>query len=370
MRDTASREIAFAIHSFGVRDIVRKCGVTFFALPTRALRRKHKGCIAVNLALYVPYRELHTKYLAQPDMGEPITFIDFREYISEACAGCIYTSGAPEFRTKVLEKWPDARMDDILFLSISAAQSLLRKRAVLSATSGKQGTEELQRRSRANRTGAPRILPVVSPPVPNYDVKGVPIRLIRWGTRTYFSVPWDVEVQPIVLQNGAISKAPPKGVYYIKTLDETFYSLDRLMDSGSLNLTEHSELWSWLESIALMNRKDFQRFRRKNRQLFMAAQDREGKEHLGGIRFTMEEDDVIRDLVRPRMPQESRDILMDVCVGRNWKAILRRARFLCSELIKQGVFDLEKLPHQNYNAGIREEIAAAKKLPVMRTSLS
>ncbi len=361
-KDTPSHEIANILHIREVEGSVEELGVAFFALPTRAERRKHKGCVAINLAQYVEYRRKHTAYFNQPDMGVPITLIDFREYLTEACPRAVYPSGPPMFREAAEKAWPGLRLDDVLFLSVKEVQLMLSNLANLSIVRDPVGRRADLKKARQKRTGAPRVLPVTSPPIPNYDMKGVPVEIIRWGSRTYFNVPWDVRIEPVILKSGVTSRERVTGVYHLKLSDKTFFTLARLRDRHPSPVLEYPELNAWLLSIEQMTRKDFQRFRRQNRQQFIVAQNREGKEHLGGVRFTQEEDTAIEEMMRPGMSKDNQAILLDVCMGRNWKAIQRRARVVRTRLIGQGVFDLEKLPHQNYNAAMRQEIEKAQKL--------
>lgn len=77
--------------------------------------------------------------------------------------------------------------------------------------------------------------------------------------------------------------------------------------------------------------------------------------------FTTGEDKAIAALYRPRMTPDAEAELLKVCFGRTPASIVARAKVIRLELISQGVWDINKLPHKRYNHLIGIEILKAKK---------
>jgi len=60
------------------------------------------------------------------------------------------------------------------------------------------------------------------------------------------------------------------------------------------------------------------------------------------------------------MTLEQKAKLLVACPGRRWNAVLMRGKALRDKLIENGVLDMDQLPHINYNAASRRQIAEKK----------
>jgi hypothetical protein len=75
--------------------------------------------------------------------------------------------------------------------------------------------------------------------------------------------------------------------------------------------------------------------------------------------FTPEEDLHIKAYISPYMTDQDKNLLMAACPGRPWPALRTRARNLTQQLLTQDkVFDVDKLPINNYTAKIRKQLEA------------
>jgi len=78
------------------------------------------------------------------------------------------------------------------------------------------------------------------------------------------------------------------------------------------------------------------------------------------VSWTREEDDAIKELYRPEMSEMDEAKLFRICRGRNARAIMRRATQLRKQMIANGVYDMEQLPHRNYNASLKKLVKDSK----------
>jgi hypothetical protein len=75
--------------------------------------------------------------------------------------------------------------------------------------------------------------------------------------------------------------------------------------------------------------------------------------------FTPEEDLHIKAYISPYMTDQDKNLLMAACPGRPWPALRTRARNLTQQLLTQDkVFDVDKLPINNYTGKIRKQLEA------------
>lgn len=141
------------------------------------------------------------------------------------------------------------------------------------------------------------------------------------------------------------------GVFYFESLNEWFYSYAFLKDTGGVGLVRHPALNEFLYDLSRISSRDFR-----------VKWQREHSKRKSSKEFTLAEDRMIIDYYRPRMSQDTKMLLSDVCVGRTSAEISRRATFLRRKLIEEGIFDINKLPHANYNVNIHTEIVEAQRL--------
>jgi len=112
-------------------------------------------------------------------------------------------------------------------------------------------------------------------------------------------------------------------------------------------------LLDWLEA-----------YHKKTHREFKALFKKEPKRRRGRPRrsnaFTEEQDAAIIALYRPVMSDEAKNELTAVCGDWTSTAISRRAATLRDSLIAQGVYDINELPHRQYNAPLRRRLKEEK----------
>lgn len=140
---------------------------------------------------------------------------------------------------------------------------------------------------------------------------------------------------------------------FVLELCQELYPNHRIADSIP---DWHTQLESWFKRAY----KEFKRDKH-TREVAIPAALASGV-GARGIRHTKEGDVVIIALMRPGVLRRSQDLnrIFSACAGRSWRAIRDRASVLRNQLIAEGVYDIEELPHLQYNARIGKAIAEAK----------
>jgi hypothetical protein len=137
------------------------------------------------------------------------------------------------------------------------------------------------------------------------------------------------------------------GVYNTKD-GKWFYTYEFLVKCPSAHLSERPDLKEFLVGLSRISSRLFSSRLRRS-----CLTGRPGH-------FSCEEDEVITKYYRPGMPAESKELMGNICAGKSGHQISTRAKLIRRNLIAEGVYDLDKLPHLNYNINIQNEITLAK----------
>jgi hypothetical protein len=220
-------------------------------------------------------------------------------------------------------------------------------------------------------TKVPRLYIMSSPPLPELGVDEMRFDVIRRPTGMYWGVPWeipswahyDVSDAATLQMDAPVEDLPRKDSTYVEAHDRYYYSLEMLMSLKELPdnpVRKSKALRAWMANLTRMPAKQFQLLQAGVRKDLVAQQKRKPGRSLRGITWTKEEDDAICQYYRPGMTPNSEAKLLRICRGRSLRAILRRAANIREEMISRGIYDLNKLPHKNYNAKLRKLVQDAK----------
>jgi len=122
------------------------------------------------------------------------------------------------------------------------------------------------------------------------------------------------------------------------------FDFKRLIDTGTVPL--HGSIHIRLTELSRLSRAKFKQSISGNRSTY---------------RYTAKEDEAIIKYYRPDRTPEEHTAMMMVCNTRTVELISGRARTLRRELINKRIYDINKLPHGQFNHHIGKEIAKAKK---------
>ena len=200
--------------------------------------------------------------------------------------------------------------------------------------------------------------------------------VIRRPSGVFWGVPWampmwthyETSTAPGVAIDAEPSDLPRKdavkpGVTYVEAYDRHFYTLDMLTMLKDLpyNPVRNSRtLRNWMQGIDAMPSKQFQLLQAGVRKDLVVQQKRRPGKSLKGMTWTREEDDAICRYYRPKLTVDDEAALLRICRGRTMRALSRRAKELRTMMIRKGIFDLELLPHRNYNASLGKLVQEAR----------
>jgi hypothetical protein len=356
------REIFYAFH---------------FRRVDHGVARLGKRIVAINLARYIPYRAQFTTYYKNVvgpkvygDIGKTATAV--REYFEAVFAPLIVHGAALLHRDRVAALWGSTSADHILYLSSDGiARRLSQANRMETVRASKKQKSRFPSMSKV-----PRLFIMSSPPLPELGVDEMRFEVIRRPRRKFWSVPWemplwtryDVSTAPGVQMDAPPEDLPRKatmksGVTYVEAYDTYFYTYDMLLDLKDLPgnpLRKSRTLREWMRSIDAMPSKQFQLLQAGVRKELVVQQKRKPGYNLKGVTWTREEDDAICRYYRPGMTLDDEARMLRICRGRNVRAVLRRATALRKEMIAKGIYDLEKLPHRNYNAKLKKLVQDAR----------
>lgn len=171
-----------------------------------------------------------------------------------------------------------------------------------------------------------------------------PFLLYSYGVKhVYISPPWSPAYEHVYEKLQRPRDLAPQdylraGVKIFRGFPgRVFFSLEALYRDASSPVATISVLKPWLAEK--VNERKFRRDEERTRL-------RSARRAVGGMRYLIEEDNVIVENYRKGMKQDEWNKIFDVCVGRTKSAVHSRARDLCKKLVLAGERDLKKLPLQ------------------------
>ncbi len=202
---------------------------------------------------------------------------------------------------------------------------------------------------------------------PEFDVAGgrkIRVRVLKWFGNFYFSpMDWEIPRQDTRRINRAGVEVPKQGVYVHVELEHEYYSLEFLKSVRFGGNFDYTEVYSWLEDFQHLTNRELGVYRQSS--TYLERRHRAAATVPGGVTtpYHHDEDNVIMKYYHPDMGADERKWILEGCPGRTWDAIRRRARYLCYEMIDQGITDRSKLPHLRATTDMLKQLrkAVAKK---------
>ena len=307
-------------------------------------------CLLINLSEYMKYRNLHTTAFVNSVPNPNNEVIIHPEYyasnvqrlIFDRYPHIIYSSGAVIFKEKVKELWPAHNIDAIVYINLdefyeSANIAYRTDRA------------RSMRKSKPSVTrGEPRIITLSSPPCPEVEDKIYAVRVIKKGKYVYMHPEWPITSD--ILED---SSKKYTNTIHVKSIDALFFRADRLTQVITKELRASTTLREWIAYISTLGIHDIKLIHKRAKM-----QTRIDTGINRNPNFSREEIEAVRTMVRPRMTNADKAELIKICRGRTWAKIMVKAAQIRKEMVADGIKDMNKIPHMNYNVKLRKEIKA------------
>ena len=354
----------------------------FYAFHLRrvdlGVARLTANTLAINLSKYVPYRTRLTSYYKNLVGSSDYRDIEktcgrVRDYFESIFEPLVVHGAAPLYRGRIESLWGDAALEHVLFLSNDGITRRL-------SQANRMEEVRASKTSQPKTPGGaktPRLYVMASPPLMDIGYDEMRFEMIRRPRGVFWSVPWEmpfwVNHEPVSARGVRMSSEQPnlprkgelrRGVTYVEAFDKYFYSLEMLKNLTELPknpVRESVTLYRWMSHISAMPPKQFRLLQAGLRKDLVAQQQRAPGKSLRGTTWTREEDDAIKLYYRPGMNYADEAVLQGICRGRTQRAIMRRATELRNSMIESGIFDIDLLPHRNYNAKLRKLVQDAKE---------
>jgi len=340
--------------------------------------RLSEHVIAIDLLKYIPYRTQLTNYYrtrvnAEERRSKALTASRMLSYFESIFEPIIVHGAASVYRRRIEKLWGDDSIEFVLFLSV---EGLSRRMAQANRMEAVRKYKKRSGGSLPTGPKTPRIHVLETPALLERGSETMRFEVIRRPSGLFWGVPWDISSTlhydlPNVGDISLYAKSAPlprkttmkKGVTYVEAYDRYFYSFDFLVECRELpdNPVIHcGELRDWMKTLSDMPARQFNLLQAGVRKDLVVQQRRKPGSTLRGVSWTKEEDDAIKELYRPNMSERDEARLLSICRGRKMRAVMRRATQLRKEMVADGIYDLDSLPHRNFNASLLKLVKDAK----------
>jgi hypothetical protein len=357
-----NRELAFMCMCWRSPDL----GVVVFQkLPSNL-----PEVIAVNLAAYVPYRNRFTAFYRGKRFNCPLStsitsgkLIEIRAFYENAYPELTTVRSVASYKSFVLETWPDASMDHILFLSVSKLGTFLApyRNAAYARTvreayaNGDLKSPKPKKRKRCKNSKLSDFRPkgnrvhLISKTFPDGSTYKFYVMWLRGSSArgVWFALDREVSSHSQVIE----TYSKRSEVYYHKLTGRHFYPLHIFRKLQHVP-SENTYLMTFLEGLASYNSEDYKIWVKQRRRAVVDAEARL-KSSKSRYSWTKEEIDAIIEYYQPKKVRENRDTLLRICAGRKWAAIQAKAKLIRVEMLEAGEWDLARIPHSCVNPSLR-----------------
>lgn len=277
-----------------------------------------------------------------------------------------------EMRSKVDVSgvWPTTNPGDVYVMPAHLFEQL-RKRTATMLTMRTHILPE-KRATRFRPGGFQKVIQINSPGIAQAAGATFQFRVIYRGRSVAVSPAWEKDFNEEFFhernykRGGADELILRDGIYLNAVTREYYYSLDRYLSYENTPVSMYSQLREWLRTLLEdMSREQFS-------FMFQSAKLRPTNEvHvprgaaktpvLPGRMFTDEADTIIKRRLRPGRMIDVQVELERLGQVKKKEEISKRAALLREQLISEGVYDMDELPHTNYSATLGKRLKKLKE---------
>lgn len=312
-------------------------------------------CLLINLFEYIKYRGLYSntfsRVVPNPDISVALhpefSAKIIQRLIFDQYPHIVYSSGALIFKEEVKKFWPAYNIDEIVFINFNEFYDNARIAYRADRARSMRGSNP------SVIQGEPRVTILDSPLCPELDNKAYTIGIIKKGKHIYINPGWPVtlSVQEYKALGFADRKKQFANTIYIKSVDALFFRADRLIQVSFKELGNSTTLRTWIRHISTLSIRDLRLLRKRGTE-----KNKIDTSINRNPNFSREEIEAVRTMVRPRMTNADKAELIKICRGRTWAKIMVKAAQIRKEMVADGIKDMNKIPHMNYNVKLRKEI--------------
>lgn len=267
--------------------------------------------------------------------------------------------------------WPITNPGDVYVMPVHAFEYYRKASTKMASLRSKIPPEKRGMRGAKNRRGFLKIVQVASPGIVEAAGAIFNFRVI-YRDRSIFVCPgWEQKFDLDFFQerNYVTSKS---GEFELKTgivqntlTGEYYYSLNRYLGFESTPVSLYSELRNWLRTfLEGMTHEQFhfmwQSARKTPTHEVHVPRGAATSPMLRGSFFSSAADNVLKNYLRPGQLIQVEEMLEDMGERKTRTEISSRSALLRRQLIAEGVYDIDQLPHTNYNAILGKRLTELK----------
>ena len=202
---------------------------------------------------------------------------------------------------------------------------------------------------------------------PEFEAAGgrkITVRVLPWHGNVYFSpMDWNIPVADTRRIDRRGISVPKTGVYVHPELEHEYYTVEFLRSVHFGGNFDYDDVYAWLEDFKSLSKRELGVYRQASKFLERRHRPARATKKTTSEPYHHTEDEAIIKYYKPDMNADHRRWLLEGCPGRSWAAIQRRARFLCNNLIEEGITDRSELPHLRVTSDMLKRLrkASARK---------
>jgi hypothetical protein len=322
-------------------------------------------CMVVNLPVYIGYLSREDRYSAIGKYHTLWSQTLAEDIIRDKLVG-VWMSQYPLMVENELKPyihyshiWPSEHAGDVYVIPMDILEQYRQVSRSMEAVrrARKKGTKKREG-VRTPRLG--RVIQMSSPAIADAGGAVFSLRVMFRNGEVYFSPVWEYDLEPDFLLSrnyvsGAEEPRLKDGVFRNELTREYYYTLGRYLAFEDTPLVKYPQLTDWFnQNFSKMRREEFRymyRHIKANAEVNAFVPYNPTKRPcIGTLPFSVEEDILIRKELRPANVSALMVKINEINSQRTRKEVLARGASLRDSMIEDGEYNLQKLPHVNYNA--------------------
>ena len=268
--------------------------------------------------------------------------------------------------------WPLTNPGDVYVMPLSLFEQYRKAASSMASLRSRIPPEKRGMRGSTNRRGFTKIVQLTSPGIAEAGGAVFHFRVLYRDRVVYVCPGWEHSFDPEFFQernytvNADGESVLKTGIVQNMATGEYYYSLGRYLGFDTTPVSLYSALRSWLRDfLEGMNHEQFQ---------FMWQSARTAPSHevhvprgaakaplLVAKEFSAKADEIIKNYLRPGQLVEVEEMLEAIGQRKTRKEIMARSALLRRQLIAEGVYELDQLPHTNFSSSRGKRLKKLKE---------
>lgn len=334
--------------------------------------------LAINVPILIKQLRREDKYSRTAEiwnqMAEKHSEDEIRDRVCLTWGGQSPLLIENRMRTKVdiSTVWPMTKPGDIYVMPLHIFEQYRKTATQMASLRSKIPAEKRGRGIEKSRRGFSKIVQLCSPGIAEAGGAVFHFRVLYRDRMVYVCPSWEHNFDPEFFQSRNYTTGTD-GELVLKTgiiqnafTGEYYYSLGRYLGFETNPVSLYSSLRNWLrEFLEGINHEQFQ---------YMWQSARTAPSHevhvprgaattplLLAKAFSSQADDIIKNYLRPGQLVTVEEKLEEIGQRKTRKEITSRSTSLRRQLIAEGVYDLDQLPHTNYSAILGKRLRKLKE---------